>query len=466
MLKGRTLYSEIFYNHQPLIAYISYLIQLFSHPINIYELVLRHRQFIFVIGFLMNFLLIWRFKWIGIGFTLLYEFSKFYVFGDRFLSEGIIVYPIVYMTGLVLYKFKKEKIYSLDYLLSAIFAWFVIFMREPQTLSAIALYLFILYGKPVQKIKIISVFIFLILTLTLLKLLPINDYIFSVFINNFDRTAQEGGKLTVIIKGFFYPLFILFNGSWNIFRNFLVGFDLIFLSSFILYFVKFNNKKLIAAIFIILGLANLRPEPPGTIFYEAFHMLPWYAAFIFVTIFLVNNVFTFYRKTSFILSFLLIFLFIYITASSNSFTREKIDMQSSFLTHYGNYLQIGEVVRNLSNSNDTLFTDGADELIYWQAQKVSPYKYSFYYRDKKESRYYKAREEMFAKNPPDFYYDFCTKEATFISSLPKFRINDYQRLYSGGKPSCLYIKKSKIPQVPKSGWEKAKTFLFYLPNLQ
>src|SRR3989344_9397687 len=46
ILNGKQLYSQIFFNHQPLMAYISYLIQLFTQPTNIFELLLRHRQFV------------------------------------------------------------------------------------------------------------------------------------------------------------------------------------------------------------------------------------------------------------------------------------------------------------------------------------------------------------------------------------------------------------------------------------
>src|SRR3989344_2254810 len=124
---GKHIYSDFFFNHQLIPPIISYFIQEIMRPINIFDLLLRHRQFLMLFGFLFNALLIVRFKYLALPFIVTFELSKFYVFGDRFLAEGIIVYPLVYLFGIVLIKLSKQKLYSIDYLLSAIFAWFVIF---------------------------------------------------------------------------------------------------------------------------------------------------------------------------------------------------------------------------------------------------------------------------------------------------------------------------------------------------
>ncbi|MDO8658313.1 MAG: hypothetical protein Q7K55_06230 [Candidatus Levybacteria bacterium] len=468
MLKGKVLYSEIYFNHQPFMAFISYFVQLTSHPVNIYELVLKHRQFVFLLGFLMNFLIIWRLGFIGAGFVLLYEFSKFYVFGDRFLAEGIIVYPIVYMTGLVLYKFQKKSIYSYDYILSAFFSWFIIFMREPQLITGIILYGLILIGKSVNKIKIASVITFIVLTsLTLFVFLPFKDYVFDVYTLNFKQITYENNVNGIFgigfFKMFFYPVYLFFGGNWNILRYYLTGLSIIFFIS-ILFFVKssFKNVKLIVLIIILLGLRNFRIVPPGTIFYEAFNLSPWLSSYILVILFIIRQIFVSQKKIAIFLSILLFLLFFYITLSPNSFTKQKIGMQEEFITNYGNYLQIGEVVRILSKPDDTLFTDGADELIYWQSDRISPYKYSFYYSNPNFNKFSNARSEMFLKNPPDFYYDFCTKQNILYPSIPDFRKKDYQQLYSDGKPTCLHVKKSKIPQISKDQWKKAKAFRYTL----
>lgn len=466
MLSGKSLYSQIYFNHQPFMAYISYLIQIFTHPINIYELVLRHRQFVFAFNFLLSILLVWRFKKIGILFVLLYEFSKFYVFGDRFLAEGVIIYPLVYMTGLVLSKLQNTKLTNSDYILGAIFCWFIIFMREPVILFALTSYFLILIDKSFSKIKIISISTFLILIILTFNIFSFSDYFNNVIILNFNgvfrnEVGSNGFFGPGLLKVFFYPIYIFIDGKWNIFRQFLIGIDLVFITSLFYYFKAFK-KNVLLVIFFLLGLLNFRVTLPGTIFYEAFHMLPWFGVFVFVTLFLYQEVYSKFKKVGLFLSVLLIASLLYIVFSPDSFIREKTDQQVELLTNYGNYLQIGEVVKSLSNSNDTLFLDGADDLIYWQANRKSAYKYSFYYRSTAK-KYDLAREEMFLKTPPDFYYDFCTKAALYSSSLPMEVKNDYLRLNSNSNPACLYVRKNKISKITDTQWKKANEFLFSLP---
>ena len=43
LLQGKHLYSQIFFNHQPFMAYISAVIQYVSHPQTLFELVKYHR---------------------------------------------------------------------------------------------------------------------------------------------------------------------------------------------------------------------------------------------------------------------------------------------------------------------------------------------------------------------------------------------------------------------------------------
>ena len=51
VLQGKQLFLEVFSGHQPLGSYMSTIIQLITSPQNIFELILRHRQFILLFGF-------------------------------------------------------------------------------------------------------------------------------------------------------------------------------------------------------------------------------------------------------------------------------------------------------------------------------------------------------------------------------------------------------------------------------
>lgn len=468
IVHGKRLYSEFFFNHQPLMAYFSSFIQTMFSNINIYDLILTHRQSIMVFGFVMNVFIILRFGLPMLGFVLLYEFSKFYVFGDRFLAEGVIVYPLVYMVGLVWQKYTSKKLYWHDYILSSLFAWFVIFMREPYVILALVLFLLTLFWKPFLNVKKIALGLFVLLVFLFLITLPLPEYFFNIVTvsDQIFRSEIGGNNLTGFgaIKVFVYPILILFTGEWNIFRHFLVGLDVIFLILFFFLSRIKEKRRILLIFFLVLGLANIRMVSPGKIFYAAFHMIVWYGIFIATLIFLFNDLFFYKKKIAVSLLIVLMILFVYIVGSPKSFIREKVDPHYEFITNYGKELQVGEVVRILSYPTDTLYLDGGDDLIYWQAKRLSPYKYSWYTSGMSGfSVYRKARLDMFANNPPDFYYRFCSEQKVDNYYLPKVYENDYQNLFSLGKPTCLYVRKDKIPFISQAQWKRAREFLYELP---
>ena len=329
----------------------------------------------------------------------------------------------------------------------------------------------ILLGRPYSISKKISLGVFIGLTFVTLIVLPFNEYFFNVVTVSYQtifrseiQNIQNNGILD-IIRIFFYPAFLFFGGDWNVFRPFMVGLSSIFL--LLILYLSFIKKqfKLIGVMILILGFANFRPvDPIGRMYYEAFHMLSWYGIFIFL-IFLMEGYINKYNK---IVSYLTLTssvgLFLYITLSPSSFIHGKRDTHEEFLTNFGKELQVGEVVKILSKPSDTLFLDGFDDLIYWQAKRMSSYKYSWYTSVMPAfPKYTKARLEMFKNNPPDFYYGSCPKDTNNYRLLPQNTRHEYQQLYSRSKPTCLYIKKTKIPYISSESWKKAKDFSYELP---
>jgi hypothetical protein len=133
-------------------------------------------------------------------------------------------------------------------------------------------------------------------------------------------------------------------------------------------------------------------------------------------------------------------------------------------------LQEGEVIRALSSPGDTLFVDGSEDLIYWQAKVESPYKYSWYTSSMPLlDKYTDERIEMFKNDPPDFYreYGMCPKAKDKIMPdayrLPDFIKDEYVRLYSD-RPTCLFVKKNKIPEITAEQRKKAEDFLYHIPE--
>lgn len=468
MTQGEILYQDIPFNHQRLMADISFLIQSYFNPINIPELILRHRQSLILFSFVMNILIFFRFGLPALGFILFFEFSKFYIFGDRFLAESFIVYPFVYLLGLLWLKLKNQKIHNLEYVFIGIFVWFIVFAREPFIIAALLLFFLLLWGKPFSQYKKLSLLIFILLSSVLIFISPINDYLYDVFfINKNWIVAAEikSGELMGVglFKAFFYPFYLFTDGEWNIFRSFILTMDMAFIA---LIFSAILRKKLkrVILIFLVLGLSNIRYNIPGTIFYSAFHMVPWYGMFIFTLLLMLKEEIRF-NKPIFTFSFLMLILSGgLLLFSPQSFLKEKADPHSEFLTNYGNYLQVGGVISSLSSKSDTLFVDGFDELIHWQAKIPSSYKYNWYTSFMPHfSKFRNEREKMFIDNPPDFYYGSCPKDENAIRIMPDRAKKNYIRLLSKGDPTCLFIKKEKLKEIKDEQWEKAAEFLYDRP---
>lgn len=473
MIKGKVLYSEIFFNHQMLMPYLSYVVQVLSSPNTLYEFILYHRVSVFLFALFMDILIILRFRWIGVGFVLFYELTKYYVFGDRFLAEAVIVYPFVYLLGLVWYKLQKKNLTIFDFLISPVFTWLVIFMREPFIPPVLLLYIVFLWNKKFDKAHYyLSLFLFLTLSLLTVLSVSLPDYLFNVIETNFKvalpaQVSNEGIYGIGVLKIIAYPLFILFQGKWNYFRHILIGLDVAFLCLIGFFIIRKKMAKEIGLLLAVLGLANIRFVEPGATYYSAFHMAPWYGLFIFTIFLLLQTLFNYEKKKKrlgYALIFALAIVFGYILLPPRAFFYEKIDKVYEFTTNYANYFTYGEVIKLLSDPKDTLFVDGFDELIYWQAKLDSSYRYSWYTSFMPYfSKYSNERMQMFIKNPPSFYYGSCPKDKNVSRQLPKSIIDSYQSVYFSQAQTCLYIQKKKLSKISKEKWEEVRKLGYYLP---
>lgn len=467
MIHGKELYSEIFFNHIMGMAYLSYVVQIIHPPVNLYDFVLSHRQVILIIAFLLNVLIIKRFTWAGAGFVLFYEFTKFYIFGDRFLAESIVVYLAVYLSGLVMEKLSNKKLSVFDYVTAGVFSFLVMYLREPYIPLSLFLYAVLLWGK-ISKPKIISFGAFTLLIVLVVLNTSISDFIFNDYTVNAQTIikSETNSKSLLglgILQVFFNPIYVLIGGVWNIYRVFQMGISVGFICGMV-NLIKLKRFKSVVIIIIMLGLSNIRIVEPGVMYYEAYHGVVWTGMLIFITLVLVYGIFKNYKKIGIALILIITMTFGYTVFAPASYIYDKIDLQEQLLTNFGREMNVGNVINKLSDKNDTVFLDGADDMIIWQSKLFTPYKYSWYTSVMPQIPLYKnARLKMFRNNPPDFYYDFCSKKAPLNSSLPTFIKGSYQQLYENGKKSCLYVLKEKIPEITEAQWKMAGEGFFTKP---
>lgn len=452
LLKDKQIFSEFFFNHAPLMAHISFFIQRLSSPDSLYSLVLNHRLFLIGFSYIFSLFLIFRFKFIAFIFLIIFEFTKYYIFGDRFLAESFIIYPIIYLFGLFLFSLNKNQLKPIELFFSGILMWFIIFMREP--FIPLVLFLIGCFFILVKRKIIYLLFPFIAISALTLLFLPGKDLIENVFLLNSHITSTEiaskGGITTVLLISFFYPLYIFISGDSSIFRLLLQIFSFIF---FILMGKTILEKKikLFIFIFITLGISNIRFVPPGKMFFEAFHEVIWFGLFVFSIVFLISQLkLNSFRK--FTLSAPLLIMVIFTLLSKESIAKTNLTRLEEYDFNYRHYFIFGDAINKLSNENQTVFLEERDDLIYISADRNSSYKYQWYTSLMPQVHKYKAeRDKMFINNPPDFYYDACLgilrDEMTPVGYIRVIQYED---------PSCLLIKKDVFKNIEDSKWESVR----------
>lgn len=433
---GKHLYSEIFFNHQPIPAYVSALIQLIYHPTSIYELIYRHRMVLIGFFAISDAILVLRFGFPAFAFALLFETTKGFLFGERFLAESMIVYPLVYVFGI----FWQKTVYRFEPIVVALATWFIVFSREPYVLLALFLFGMLMW----QRKSSVAIILFLFLSIITIASHDLSAYWWNVVTVN-AQAVKEGLSWST----FFYPVAIFFGGQWNLFRWIEVVLSLLLLVALLR-----AGYKRAALVLTVLALSNIRPVEPGTIYYVAFHHLVYYALLIASLAYI--------GKRSYLVIAPVILLAV---LSPQSYLHEKVDRAGQFGIGYGHYIMQGEIIKRLARSTNTVFLEQWDDLIYWQANLPSAYTYSWYTSSMNAFPVYRsARDAMFQTNPPDFYYGQCgrvepgKKPDMTATSLPPFLWDKYIRLTQGGTPTCLFVKKDLAAQISDERWISVRDF--------
>jgi hypothetical protein len=485
VLQGKHVFSEIFFNHQPLMAYISAGIQYVYHPETPYLLIYNHRMILIWYAILWNLLLIWRFGFSGFLFSVFYETTKAYMFGDRFLAESFITYPLVYTLSICISLYKKlqckiskheqESKFSIyELLFITLCMWFVIFMREPYIFLAIFLYGVVLFLTRKKILIIVSLLLFVGLSIGTIFYHSIYDYYFNVITVNTHGFIQPLGafRLFSLFQYFlsilFYPFTQLFYGSWNIIHFITAGLSLLLIFLFLLLIVK-KQFPLLIGLVVVLFLSNLRFETPGVMYYGAFHMLVWYSQIMAIDIFLISYSKDLVQTKLIVIPYLSIVVLLLIGLfNSQSFLWEKVDRVAEFTTNFAQVIVPGEIISELSNhTTDTLFVEARDDFIYWVSKTKPAYTYSWFTSIMPNfQKYTLARTDMFQKNPPTFYYGLCNDSMNDPSrNLDVYKTSYVELKAENGISACIFIRKDKIASIGDDKWNSISKYNIKKPDM-
>ena len=97
LLQGEKLYEDLFSHHQPLSYVFSAGVQKLTSPNSIFLLIKRHREAVIFWAAAWSIFLVARFGLPMLLTVIIFEPLKIFLLGNLFLSESLVVYPLVYL---------------------------------------------------------------------------------------------------------------------------------------------------------------------------------------------------------------------------------------------------------------------------------------------------------------------------------------------------------------------------------
>lgn len=465
VLKGKKLYQDFFWQHQPLPTLISAGIQKVNPVNSIFLVVKRHREFIFAFSALSFILLTARFGLIGFVVAVLYEISKFNILGNLFLAESLVVPAVLYCIGSItlLVINGKKSIHIFDLLIisaSLLYITFSLLPLIPFVIASIVILLILLAKKMRAKFLLILGFLSGGVILLLSQFISFSAYIEDTININLREYALFDIKdpaVTVVGKILFFP-FLIFSYPHNNFYLLLQLLSAAYLIGLVILLLKRKFKVAIIS-YVLFVTLSMRPWSYGTL-YGGFHFLPAFAALIWLALFSIEKslqlVYPLYKKFAYaaIIAVFIMWLGVY---GLREFSRTT-DQYNDWYIHYSPYFDYGETIRLLASPDDTLMISTAASLIYWQSKTLPNSRFFFIYGFMYESnKMRKLLSDSFQKSPPVFIYmeQDLAKDAIFSQYS-----GDYTRVSQNGKPSRLYIKTENFKKIPESAWEAVVRYGF------
>lgn len=457
MQKGEKLYDDLITNHQPLAYVFSSTIQKIANPPNMYKMIIDHRLAVFGWNFLWSLALVFNFGPAALIFSAIFELSKSYLFGNLFLPESLIVYPLVFLSGLVI---REGKLRRKSLLGAGLIAGLCIFLLEA-VWPVIFLMGALLIKKSFPKkhasflllgLSAVVCFVFLFCFAKGYVNYTLMDNLVYTVPNYHQAYYSEPWSLT-LVKSFLTP--VLSFGSQNATTTLYIirVFTILFLLNLI-FLVLRGRKAQVLITLTLLGLANIHFVSPGTEHYSA-GFLPWYGLFLFLTTSISLKNFLLSRITAFRLAVILLGLagFFFSSRGSLLFLQKQNPMQD-FTLNYSTFEDRGRAVNIMANRNDRLFVSPDDWLIYWQANiNHLPKLYGYYAWMSGIPEIHERILSAFKKDPPEFFYcDNCKG-----LDLEKY-LTEYLPLKQNRGETNLYVLQKKFKTLTNEQKSKLKYY--------
>ncbi|MDO8497954.1 MAG: hypothetical protein Q7S61_05430 [bacterium] len=467
ILKGKIPYTDMQFNHQPLNYIFSALVEKVSSPKNLYIYIARQREAIFIYGAVWNILYFVTFGPIILLFSLIFEISKYWYSGYKLLGETLAVYPTLYLIGIFIKIFLfKEKVSKISLLLFSISTFTAMFSLLPLWPLILFLNIMMVYAFRKEWQKLICIlFPFVIFSLFLFLYISPTDFIKETIIYNAKYFFPASGEKPSLFGLFLLP-FYSFIPPYTPSQLIITFFTFLFL--FLTYFV-IRIKRLTAwiGIMVILSLSNSRVANRE---FGSFHLLPWFASLLFVTILTIyylsikkTKMSQWYMGKIFYLTIIIVIVFIYFFTPNA--LREKKDVITENYINYSYSETYGRAIKILKDPNDRLAAIPNDTVVHWVADIDIATRILEYYDWVYTIPAYRSEiMNTFANKPPEFVIDTGLRKNSVIDNyIMAILKKDYTQLNHLGKPSNLYLHNRKYALITLNQWEQLSLMLYTKP---
>lgn len=461
LLKGEILYDDIITNHQPITHIFSALVQKIRKPNTTFSLLMSHRIAVIIWSSIWALLLVAYFGMGGFLFVTLYELTKSYMFGNLFLAEAIVVYPLTFTVGIIIHNkpLNKFSITLLGILLTL--AAFTLGPIWPALAFLGLLLLFRLRNNFKTKLPFLALGI-LVVILFVAKYTSLTGFIHDYLYLNSVYTVpqyhalyyQESWFLT-IFKAFITPLFSFIQTDVT-YILWIIRLLSVLLIINLYYLVRHAKLARAAVIIVLLALSNIRFVYPGIGSFLGFHLLPWYGVFIFIAI--TISLEQFKASSSYLFKAINALIIILAIAVSLNYAKDfflaKKDLLKEHTTNYSTLTDIGQIIRIMKSPDDTIFTSPDAWLVYWQSDtRHLPKLFGYYAWMSGVPELHERILATFTKNPPTFFY--C--ENCQGLDLGQF-LKSYKQVIKNSSRTNLYVLPYRIDSLTKQQLEQLKFY--------
>ncbi len=446
LTQRKQLYTDVSTNHQPLNYLTSAAVHQISRPQNLFMLIQRHRQAVFLWSLIWTALLVWRFGGIALFPITIFELIKYWLLGNLFLAESFAVYPTAYIFCASWQEWMHDIVWNDEWMWGICLVLATLFSL-PLAIPLGILVLVRLCHK-LTKISFVRFFAgFVVAIVPIFIIVPFTSWWMETIVYNAQYGVPLLSEFTSIldwIRLWTLP-FWAFIPPYDNLSVLQLGMGLIWVSSLLVLLVQrqWRHALFVIGFFFVWGMTNLRVIQLHQYYYSGFHLIPWLLTGLLLTWFLFHFIsIRFLTKKLQVISYgiVIVGLGIWLTQPTMPY-RQLPNPQTESYIQYTPQFQVSEVILTLQNPGDTLMTVPNETLPYWLTKLTPATRQVTYYEWQYRNPLLQQQWQAAMQQRPPRFITYLDEGATFTPFIQQQLQQSYVKLFDF---PLVYIRKDSL----------------------